>query len=116
MKDLSNKHDLDFLLRAFYSKALMHPVLKEKFEKLDMDHHIPIIASFWAGILFFEQDYKGNPFLPHKSMGLEKSHFQSWLKLLNETLDEHFAGDTADEMKKRAGTIAEIFRHKLGID
>jgi hemoglobin len=45
---------------------------------------------------------------------IEEKHFDAWLQLFNETIDEQFAGLKADEAKKRAASIAQIMNFKMG--
>ena len=46
-------------------------------------------------------------------MGLEKKHFDTWLNLFYESVDEHFSGKTATLAKTRAGSIADLMLHKI---
>lgn len=46
-------------------------------------------------------------------MDLEGKHFKLWLGLFNETLDENFIGDTAEEARWRAAKMAEMFEMKI---
>lgn len=114
-KDLESRADIEMFLKAFYTRALDNATLRDQFIHLDMAHHIPIITNFWSSLIFYDQSYAGNPFIKHKEMPLVKEHFNEWLKLFFQTLDEMYAGERADEMKKRADSIAQIFQYKLGI-
>jgi hemoglobin len=114
-RDIETRDDIELFLKAFYSRALQHEVLKSQFVHLNMAHHIPIITNFWSSLIFFDQSYDGNPFIKHKEMQLNKEHFVTWLHLFHQTMDEMYAGERANEMKKRADSIAQIFQYKLGI-
>jgi hemoglobin len=49
----------------------------------------------------------------HHHSPLSEAHFQRWLKLFFETVDELFAGPTADFTKQRAKSIATLMQSKL---
>jgi hemoglobin len=63
--------------------------------------------------LLEERTYFGSPFPPHAKLPVEKAHFDRWLKLFEETLDENFSGTKAEEAKWRAEKMAEMFQHKI---
>ncbi len=41
------------------------------------------------------------------------TEFTEWLKLFNETVNELFVGEKAEEAKQRAGNIAKLLLHKI---
>ncbi|MFD2933491.1 group III truncated hemoglobin [Spirosoma flavum] len=73
--------------------------------------------AFWSTVLLGAEQYKGNPFLPHLELGnktaIHTVHFQRWLSLFNQTVDELFAGDRAEMAKIRAQSIAVALQSKL---
>jgi hemoglobin len=68
---------------------------------------------FWQTVLLGEHTYMGSPFPPHANLPVDKSHFDQWLKLFKETLDEFFRGEKANEAKWRADKMAEMFQLRL---
>lgn len=116
MTDIQNRQDIELLVRTFYNKvnedALLSPVFND-FAKVNWEKHLPVMYDFWGSILFGEANYKGNPFLKHIPLPISKNHFERWLSLFVETIDENFAGEKAEEAKKRAASIAGIFQYKL---
>ena len=122
--DLKDRTDIDRLMNAFYSKVLTDPVIGYIFTdvaKLDLDHHLPIIGDFWETLLFRTGDYSRhgrNPLAVHKELDaktpLEPRHFERWLKIFGETVDELFEGPTADLIKLRASAIAARMLEFLG--
>jgi len=113
MVDISNRNDIVNLLDTFYKKATIDSVIGEKFNGLKMDHHLQIIADFWDSVLFGHHKYQGDPFGKHRHLDLSKVHFERWIKLFFETVDEMFAGQKATEAKQRASTISQVFQFKL---
>lgn len=120
MKELTTSEDIHFLVNSFYSKVREDVLIKHFFievVELDFSVHIPKIASFWGNILLGSHEYKGNPMTKHIELAqktpLEKVHFERWLKLWNETVDEYFTGPKAEEAKERASSIASVMLYKV---
>ncbi len=53
------------------------------------------------------------PFPPHVKMPINKEHFDPWLQLFFETIDENFTGEVAYKAKWRASKMAEMFQFKI---
>jgi hemoglobin len=74
-------------------------------------------VDFWETILLDNPVYKSNAMEKHfeinKLIPLKKKHFDAWLSLFNETLDEYFTGPVADLAKKRASAIASLMLMKM---
>lgn len=113
MKDISEKSDIVLLVDAFYGKVLKDECLKPFFAHLDFEAHKPKMQHFWAFVLLDEPDYKTNVTEKHIHMPLTQVHFDRWLALFQETIDEHFKGEKADMAKQRAGTIAWTIGNKI---
>ena len=58
-----------------------------------------------------EPHFKINRIFP-----LKQVHFDAWLKLFNETLDELFQGPVVLLAKKRAADIARLMLFKMNTD
>lgn len=116
MKDIENRADIDDLMNRFYERAMTDEIIGYIFTdvaKLDLDHHLPIIGDFWETMLFGTGDYQKhgrNPMQVHGELSQKSSltfdHFDRWLEIFNETIDETFAGETTDYLKTRANAIA----------
>jgi hemoglobin len=115
LKDISSREDIVLLLNAFYSKAQKDDVIGSKFDHINMVKHTQVIADFWDGILFGSNQYRGDAFGKHLDLDLSAQDFERWISLFNQTLDDNYQGPIADEAKNRAGTIARVFQHKLGL-
>ena len=59
------------------------------------------MVSFWETILLGTITYKGNPMIKHielnKLSPLKQSHFERWLTLWEETINESFTGQKSIE-------------------
>ncbi len=118
--DISSRQDILRLLKLFYEKVIKDETIGIIFTSIvpiEWDHHIPLIADFWETILLDNSVYSGNPMLKHidinKKYPLKKIHFDTWLGLFDETVDENFSGKIANLAKKRAHGIAGIMQLKM---
>ena len=118
-KDLEGRDDIRLLIGSFYTKVrrdeLIGPIFSEV-AKVDWDDHLPVMYDFWEGILFQTGNYAGNPMRVHKQLHdkfpLEQAHFDRWLNIFRETLDEHFEGPVTEQARQRALSIATMIRLK----
>ena len=118
--DIETRADVERLVRAFYSKALTDPIIGWIFTDiahLDLEEHVPQIASFWETILLGAQTYRGGAFRPHAALHfkvrLRSGHFERWLVLWRETVDELFEGQRAELAKAHAARVARAFLARL---
>jgi hemoglobin len=118
--DIRTRSDCEALVRRFYSRALEDPLIGWIFvdvAKLDLEAHVPKVASFWETVLLGARSYGGGAFAPHAAVHararLRKAHFDRWLMLWSEAVDELFAGPTADQAKLHAQRVARAFHNRL---
>lgn len=119
-KDIESKDDIPLLIDTFYSKVRNNEAIGYIFNdiaKVDWEHHLPIMYSFWEGILFHTGSYARNPMVIHKALHqqhpLSAAHFKEWLRLFKETVDELFEGLNAELIKQRAESIATVMQLKI---
>jgi hemoglobin len=120
MPDITHRKDLELLIDAFYKKALKDELIQHFFTEvvqLDWEQHIPLIVDFWESSLLGTGNYKGNPMSAHLQLDrkspLEPAHFDRWLKLWEETVNENFDGETANLAISRAQQIAQLMQFKI---
>lgn len=120
MSDIETRTDLELLMVNFYGKVLLDPVIGHFFTevvKLDMDKHIPVIVNFWESVLMEKSSYQGNVLDVHERLhqlsSFRDEHFQRWVMVFKETVDELFAGMNAEKLKQRATSIATVMKIKL---
>lgn len=119
-KDIESREDVQLMVDRFYEKIKADKLVGFIFTdvmKVNWEKHIPIIVAFWQNALFFTGGYHGNALKKHininKVVALEKKHFNRWLHLFEQTVDEYFAGEKATLAKQRAQSIAHIIQIKL---
>ena len=119
-RDIETRDDVEELVRAFYAKAMNDPMIGYLFTdvaKLDLEAHVPVITSFWQTILLGEQTYAGGAFGKHADLHakspLRAGHFERWLWLWRGTVDELFAGPTAELAKSHANRVGRAFYRRI---
>jgi hemoglobin len=108
-------------VRAFYGKAMADERIGWIFTdvaELDLEAHVPVIASFWETLLLGAQTYGGGAFAVHaelhlKAGGLRQEHFERWLVLWCQTVDALFDGPLAAAAKVHALRLANAFHGRL---
>ena len=113
MKDITDKQDVALLVDQFYSKVLKDDLLARHFSHINFEEHKPRMIHFWSFVLLGETGYTTDVFQKHKQLEIDQRHFDRWLALFNETLDELFSGEKANEARLRAKTIGWTFSAKL---
>jgi len=117
-KEIKTEEDIKQLVDSFYSKVNKDEILSPVFNSeanIDWDEHLPKMYKFWGTQLLGTANYCGKPFPPHVALHINATHFERWLKLFQENVDEQFKGMVAEMAKQKARNIAEVFQHKLGL-
>ena len=116
-RDIETRSDIESLLVNFYGAAMADSEIGHHFERLNLDHHLPMIANFWEKILFGNPVYFYNPLSFHQVLHahspLLPEHFAHWVSIFTATVDRLFEGETADLAKTRANAIADVLSQKL---
>ena len=122
MKKLESRDDIEFLVNAFYDKVSKDEKIGFFFNdvaKVNWNHHLPKMYSFWESLLFGEASYKGNPMAMHfpvnEKVAIEKPHFAHWIKLWTETVEENFEGEKAEAAVYKASNIANLMAYKMEV-
>jgi hemoglobin len=120
MKDLENRKDIELLLKKFYAKAFTDEVIGFYFTEiahLDLEKHLPVIADFWETVLFGVAKYKNNAIKVHdylhEAHAFENKHFERWIELFTQTINDNFEGEKAELAKQRALSIGTVMKIKI---
>lgn len=120
MKDIETREDIAFLMNEFYSKMLKDDEIGYIFTDvahLDLEKHLPSLTNFWENMLLNPNGYKKNVMDIHFQLNakeqLQPIHFNRWLELLAETVNEHYKGEKAQRMLNSANSIAGVMQFKL---
>ncbi len=116
LKDIADIEDIRRLVNTFYGKIREDNLLKDIFNTRiqdKWDEHLEKMYRFWQTVLLEEHTYNGSPFLPHARLPVEKEHFDQWLLLFGQAMDELFTGPKAERAKWQANRMAEMFQYKI---
>ena len=120
MKEIKTKQDIIILVDAFYKKALTDLEIGYFFTevmKINLEKHLPKLYNFWESILFKKASYSGNPMMKHleinKTSQIKPAHFDRWLFLWQETVEELYTGELATEAINRANQIGQLMQFKI---
>jgi hemoglobin len=119
-KDIKNREDIMIIVDAFYDKVKTDNKIGYLFTdvaQVNWELHLPIMYDFWENILFYTGNFNGNPMLKHKELNqkskMSQEHFQRWNLVFNQTVDDLYEGEKANEIKHRAVNISETLMHKV---
>ncbi len=120
MKDITTRADIELLVNSFYDKVRTDEVIGYIFNEVaavDWITHLPKMYNFWETVLLGKMSFKGNPMETHLKLSqktpMQQEHFNRWLSLWNETIDENFSGEIATEARKRGQNIAGLMLYKI---
>ena len=114
-RDLSNRVELQRLLRHFYELVLKDPIIGYLFvdvAKIDMDVHLPKVVNFWHDMVFKSSSYDGELYAAHahihQQAPLKPGHFTRWLFLLDKAVKETaYAGENTERLLSLAKRISK---------
>ena len=116
MRDIETLKDIHLLVDKFYAKVIEDRTIGVFFnQRLEgrWEAHHKKLYRFWHTVLLRRPDYFGNPVPMHFNMNLKKEHFDHWLEVWCETVDEMYEGTIAERAKFRGKTMAMAFYSKI---
>lgn len=111
--DIVTETDVELLVNTFYTKVRQDELLFAVFDPVVKDNwgpHLKKMTDFWSTLLLYTRKYTEDPLIKHIPLPIEKVHFDRWIKLFNETIDELFKGQIAENARSRANSIARIMK------
>lgn len=111
--DLTTKDDIGTLIQHFYKKVASDPILSPFFQNVHWESHLPKMELFWRFVLLDEPGYKTNVTEVHQKLPLKKEHFDHWLALFDQSVNELFKGPIADLAKQKAFHMGWTMKGKL---
>lgn len=119
-KDIETRNDIESLLNDFYKKAFKDDLIGRFFTEvvpLNLETHLPLIADFWESVLLDGKGYRKNVMEIHRDISnkskIEKEHFDRWVQLFTESVNNLFEGPKANLAKQRAASIATMMNIKI---
>jgi hemoglobin len=118
--DIQTRQHIEQLVDSFYTKVKDDDTIGHIFNevaKVDWSHHLPKMYDFFETVILGQKGFKGNPMETHftlnKKFPLQNEHFSRWKDLFFATIDELFEGETAQEAKQKATSIADLMLFKI---
>lgn len=112
-EDIITEADVKVLVHTFYDQVRADELLGPVFAAIikdNWDAHLSRMTDFWSTLLLYTKKYKDDPMPKHLPLPIDKTHFDRWLLLFNQTIDDLFDGQVAENAKKRANSIAKIMK------
>ncbi len=114
--DIRTLEDIKLMVDTFYGRVQeddrIGPIFNSKLDGR-WPVHLEKMYTFWQTILLDEYTYQGRPFPPHAQLPIEAEHFERWLQLFDNTVNDLFEGAVAEEAKSRGRKMAALFQVKL---
>lgn len=106
---------IERLVRAFYSRAHLDPLIGPIFERKvhDWEVHLARMCAFWSSVALMSGRYHGQPMVAHLPLPIDTPHFERWLEIFAEVAQEVCPAPAAAHFLERAYRIAESL--ELGI-
>jgi hemoglobin len=100
---------IERLVRGFYAKVQSDPVLGPIFAAQvgDWNAHITKLCSFWSSVALMSRRYHGQPMQAHLNLPVDRSHFDRWIALFEETATNLCPPDATAHFVERARCIAD---------
>lgn len=118
--DLDDADQVAEFVRRFYQGVAQDDLLGPLFNdvaRVDWAEHLPKLTAFWCRALFGDEGYSGNPFrahqLIHERSPFSTAHFERWLGLFADTLDDGWSGPFATRALEMAQRVAEVHHRAL---
>jgi hemoglobin len=114
--DIKTLSDIKVLVDTFYGNIRENELLGPIFNNILIDRwpeHLEKMYRFWQTVLLEEHTYTGSPFVPHAKLPIDQIHFDTWLTIWNNTINNLFEGPKAEEAKWRGDKMAEMFLYKI---
>lgn len=111
---------MEELVALFYERAKSDPEIGHFFSEsmgINWEHHLPVMQAFWKNALFHAGGYLGNMMETHRNVHAKNSmtpaHFDRWVAIFAQSVDDLFEGELALRAKRHAYTMATLLQIKL---
>lgn len=122
--DIQTRQDVDRLVRTFYNKVredfLLKPIFNTSIPREDLwEHHFVKLVDFWEAGLLRGTIYEGKPIGLHLWVDnitgrvITQKHFDRWLSLWKETVNQLFQGPVATKALQKADILGKSFYDKI---
>jgi hemoglobin len=112
---LGGRPGIQRLIKWFYARVRFEPDLRPIFDAhiTQWGPHLELLIDYWCGVAGGPSTYRGT-LDRHVRLGLEPSHFATWLRVWEENCRDILQPREAGEMIALAHTIAKDLQQTLG--
>lgn len=104
-----NEGMIERVVHEFYARVrqdrLIGPVFESRIE--DWEDHYDKMCAFWSSVTLLTGIYTGRPMQKHAFLPVEAQHFDRWMMVFGETVDDLCPPAAAEHFKQRAAAIAQ---------
>lgn len=118
--DITGRADIERMVNAFYERVRTDEMLGFIFDRIAQTNwqtHLPKMYAFWETVLFRSGGYVGNPLAAHAKLvpltAMGRAQFDRWLTLFCGTVDDLFAGEKAEHIKRCAEDMANVIHARI---
>ena len=112
--------EIELLVNTFYERVQQDELLGFIFTdvaKTNWATHLPKMYAFWETVMFRSGGFSGNPLAAHARLTplteMGRPQFDRWLSIFTATVDDLFAGEHADRIKRAAEDMANVIYSKI---
>ena len=121
MADIQSKEDIVRLIDVFYTKVVSNDQIGYFFSGAieNWPYHKSRFVDYWESQILFKESYEGSPLQRHIDIdkhynhGFQPAHFELWICLFDESVEELFSGEKADLAKEAAKNMAKNIYYKM---
>ncbi len=118
--DLNGRPEIEKLVNSFYDRVRADEILGFIFDEVastNWETHLPKMYAFWETVMFRSGGFTGNPLVAHAKLvpltDMGRDKFDHWLRLFCATVDDLFAGENADHIKRCAEDMANVIHARI---
>ena len=108
---------IENIVQHFYRNVRKDPALAPVFEAAIGDKwepHIETMVDFWSSVMKLDRRYNGRPLVTHQALSaLRPEHFNRWLTLFKESVEEICPDEVSILFINRANRIADSLQRGI---
>ena len=112
LRSVVTEREIRLMVERFYGRVQDDDLLFPVFDRLlthGWDAHVDRMVDFWASILLGARRFQGDPVARHRAIHeLGPQHFDRWLLLFGEVLDDTFPEHIAKDILWRAQRMRHV--------
>lgn len=114
-RDIQTVKEIEIFVDTFYSSVRNDDLLGSIFSDSIGDNwpsHLRKMYTYWENVLLYNYKPSDSKYSSHSDMLLSKIHYDRWIQLFEETVDQNFEGPIAEKALQKARKMIEIYSFK----